>query len=73
MFEKLSAKVIMVQEFEVFGEIEVRFEKYLEGGTVRVFVDNQEVDVFTNYEIEQNEFRFEDACIEYLEEHYGAE
>ena len=69
MFERIANKTIMVAEYMVFDEM-IRFEKYLEGGTVNIFINENEVDMFTNYEIKQNEDRFHQACEEYLKEEY---
>ena len=70
MIEKITVKNILVAEFVVYDEIKYRFEKYIEGGTVRVFEDNEEIDVFTHYEIQDNLDRFEASCIEWIKEHH---
>lgn len=67
MYEKIIIKQVMVAEFMIYGDIEMRFEKYIEGGTIRVFTNNEETDVFTDYSIEQNEYKFEESCIDYIE------
>ena len=70
MIEKITVKNILVAEFVVFDEITYRFEKYIEGGTVRVFEDNEEINVFVNYEIKDNLDRFENACIAWIKERF---
>jgi hypothetical protein len=75
MMELIRRTNVMVVEFEVFGELEYRFEKYAskDAGMVRVFVNGEEINVFTNYEIGDNLDRFQDACEEYLREQYTEE
>ena len=70
MIEKITVKNILVAEFVVFDEITYRFEKYIEGGQVRVFEDNEEINVFVNYEIKDNLDRFEASCTEWLKERF---
>lgn len=55
----------MVFEHEESG---FRFEKYPNSGTVNIYVDGHEVDVFTHYEIGADFDLFEESCLEYVEE-----
>ena len=54
----------------VFEHVEsgFRFEKYPNSGTVNIYFEGTEVDVFTHYEIGSDFDLFEESCLEYVEE-----
>lgn len=63
MFGMGNAK--MAFEHEESG---YRFEKYPNSGTVNIYFEGVEVDVFTHYEIGADFDLFEESCMEYVEE-----
>ncbi|MGG4105185.1 hypothetical protein AAXB25_14810 [Paenibacillus lautus] len=44
-----------------------RFEKYPKGATVNIYIGDEEVDMFTNYEIGDSMEKFEESCNEHME------
>jgi hypothetical protein len=68
MIENVIVKHVMIAEFIVYGEERITFEKYVDGGLVRVIQNNEEINHFTNYEIGDNSDRYEKACIDFLKE-----
>jgi hypothetical protein len=43
----------------------LRFEKYIKGNIVNIYVEDREIECFTDYSIGSDFGKFEDSCKEY--------